>query len=364
MLKNVSSTTPPPEKDDHFQQFDWIFPVSMSIFLMILTTWILISLIHYAVKTRKWRFNGHGSRTELLSSGLVYISVIACAVLCLFRFSSSIAFMSIGYGKNDKLICNQLADLAYSAYASIVLSRAIFLWLRQRTFYANKMLNVVYSKTVKFFSFTSIFIIVVYGISVVAYSMVPQNYQASTEGCVYQPDHELQPGYWIPAIVGIAFMNILLLGLLLYAILHVRVVEQKRKEMRANEDLNNYGSRRRSSIFETILAVSGSSRFKNTSYVYKKRTLSFINTQRKIKRILQHTFLFAILSFGSDIFSQVFSNVLISAKDHRRFSHLLFDMNAIIYLLFIIFSFDNFKKMLFSPFLLRSRKSSPAPDTS
>ena len=354
-------------KDDHYTRFDWIFPVSTSLLLMVVALWLLMSLIHYAVKTRKCFFNGRSSSREILNSGFIYVSVIVCALMCLFRFSVSVAFMNVGYEEGDREICNHLADAAYSAYASVMLSRAMFLWFRQRAFFSNKMLNVSYNKVVKFFSFSSIFIIVVYGTTVSIHAMIPQDYQSSANGCVYQPNHKLQAGYWVPALVGIALMNVMLLGLFLYAIIHVRFAEHKRKQVikkDKQQDQNRMCNKKTLPGTGDIFNGSQKARRRRSSYMFKKRTLSFIKTRNKIKKILQHTFLFAIISFGSDIFSQVFSNMIIKANDHRRFSFLIFDTNAMVYLLFIIFSFDDFHKIIFSFFPRLFKKPIISPETS
>ena len=39
---------------DCLQRADWIGPIAINIVLLVLSIWVLISVMHYGIKTKKW----------------------------------------------------------------------------------------------------------------------------------------------------------------------------------------------------------------------------------------------------------------------------------------------------------------------
>ena len=318
-----------PSALEHMQRVDWIIPVTVNIALTICTAWILISLIHYGIKTQKWRALPMKSISEKLDIGLTYTFVVVCAVMCLLRFGVSLVFMNIGFSDDQDGLCESVADAAYWAYGFVLYSVVYFLWFRQRVFYTNRMLNVNYGIPIRIFSFSSAIIITLFGLFVLVYNTFPQNYHASKEGCVFQPTDSKPLKYWILAIVIIICSHICMLGLFVFALKHTQTAQKK---------------------FLSKVVPAGKNENGSSSKAVR------LSTTKQIKYILKKTLVFAIISISCDIFIQVFAQYVVRRERHRRVSHVVFDFNAFLNLLFSILSFVRYKELLLSPLLKQQKK--------
>jgi len=146
---------------------------------------LFISLLHFGIKNKKWRYvKNKYVDTRALNSGLVYGSVIACAVMCIIKYITSLALTNFGFRENEDNICDSLTDSTYDIYALVLFFVYFYLWSRQRAFYANQILNVNYNKLIKLFSYSLNAFVFVYVIFVVCYHTVPKLYISSKKGCI------------------------------------------------------------------------------------------------------------------------------------------------------------------------------------
>ena len=198
---------------------DWIIPMTMSSFLVVTTLWILISLIYYGIKTNKWK-TMKSSNYDKLNAGLIYMAVVVCTTLCLIRLIISLFYMDIGFTVVEKQNrrCNSLFDAMGVMYGMVILSTYTFLWLRQRVFYVNRMLNVKYTRVSRMLSAVSIFVIVTCGVCVLIFSTMPNDHFSSPDGCFYKPDRRLFIGYCVSILLVICFGNAVLFGLFAYGL--------------------------------------------------------------------------------------------------------------------------------------------------
>ena len=344
----INTTTRYGNYTEYQTQADWIVPMAVTSFLVVATLWILISLIFYGIKTNKWKkmnFNNY----EKLNAGLVYTSVVICAVLCLVRLGINLVYMNVGFSeKRRNQLCNSLFDAMGVMYGMVILATYVFLWLRQRVFYVNRMLNIIYNNMVRLFSAFSIFVIVTCGVCVLIFSTIPNDHFSSPDGCIYKPDRRLFIGYYASIVLFIFVGNAVLFGLFTHGL------------RKANEVPPPFRSRGNQNSFDLNAESGESSRNKNMQYptgtivrmVNGRRSIRLVThntpvpTSDLVKTVLKKTFFFAVVSVACDISLQVllyFTNV------HRRTVTTLFNVNAFLNVLFIIFSFVQYKKMLFSP---------------
>ena len=323
------------------EQMDWIIPVAINIILTVITIIILISLMHYRIKTKKWQ-NIRRSDHEKLHAGAIYGSVVVCSVICVFRYASSMIAMNTGFGIGKDLLCDQIADIAYCAYALVLFCIGLFLWLRQRIFFVNNMLNVSYKVWIKVISFSSFFLLIGLWLFVVVYNIVPLRYKSTKQGCVYNPDDDVKDVFWLIGSAVLVAVQFSLLGLFAYALLNV-------KSNRNNENRCEHNKKdKRSSFINYITIKPTTAQQEQNLKTNKKVKVNKMeaNNLRKIKIILIKTLVLAILSILADIFIQVFATYIIDPNGHRRWSHMIFDINTFINLMFLVFSFDAAGKML------------------
>ena len=331
----ISTTTKP---YIYTEQVDWIIPVVINITLTVITIIISISLIHYGIKAKKWQ-NIRRSDHEKLHAGAIYGCVVLCSVMCIFRYASSMAAMNTGFGIGKDQLCDQIADLAYCAYALVLFCIEWFLWLRQRLFFVNNMLNVSYQAWIKVISFFSCFLLTAMYSLVVIYTIVPLRYKSTKQGCIYQLVKNV---FWTLGSAGLFVAQFSLLGLFAYALLSVK--SNRNNENRCKHNKND----KKCNLIKSVTAVSTTAQQEQNSKTNKKIKVNKTKTRnlRKIKQILIKTLVLAILSTLADIFIQVFASYIIDPNGHRRLSHMIFDINTFINLMFFVFSFSAAKQML------------------
>lgn len=301
--------------------------------LIVIDLWILFSLIHYGIKTKKWRRN-HSALTRTLSSGVVYTSVIVCACLC-FCYHLLVAInRRNGYNKNEGELCDLMIDLIRSVYGLIVFNVNVFLWLRQRVFYTNRVYHKIFGKISKALSFSIIFIILVGGVSGLILSGLPKDNVSSPIGCVYKPKGHLRNSSLLVTSLIIVFGQSALVCLLVHALLTV-----KRSSMKE--------------IFSHIKCckIMKSTVVEDVAVAKRKISETRINDKTKtiILKIIRKTVVFAFLSLTSDTIIITITLRLNKPNKRNDFSTILASMAVLFNLLFLILSFVSWKDIITSP---------------
>ena len=139
------------------------------------------------------------------------------AIIAIVRFITSQVAHNVGFGKNEFSICEKINDALFMEYACVLLCNFVFLWLRQRTFYTNKMFNFGYNKILKVLSGLSIFVLFGAGLAIVIISAIPIHYSSSPKGCRYDSaSGSLNAWLWALRAITPAIGQVLMLILLVY----------------------------------------------------------------------------------------------------------------------------------------------------
>jgi len=341
-----------------FEQLDWIFPVVIIVFTIIVETWFIISLLHYGIKTKKWKELHNAGNPDKLNSGAIYTALVACAVLSFTYSLISLARINFGFNLGEDELCDSLADASTIAYALTLFAMQMLWWLRQRAFFVNRMLNVNYSKKVRFFSAISIIIIFTAGISALVLNTYSDDYHSSLDGCVYKPDDSLRVGYWISIIIVVLFGQVTFLGLFVYALTQTSGINGglSTKTVKILCFWNKHCCRldqSKKTQRENSKSVSDESCDNNTKATPSSNSTSnafrLHNSNTKITSILRKTLFFAIISILAEVFVQAFIHYITNPNSHRRFSLVVGNINFLLILLFLVFSFVEYREMLSSP---------------
>ena len=337
--------------DTRITQPNWIIPFAINLLLMIVTLIVIVSLIHYGVKTGKWR-ETHSGCVDKLNAGIVYTFLLVCGIFCVFRFIANQIYMNVGFNENENSICEAAADAAFTSYSLMLWSVSMFLWFRQRAFYTNRMLSFESTKIIRIVSFSSNILLNAVGFAFILLFTIPNNYQSSPVGCIFTPDESFRDVYAIYAILLIIVAHGLLLGLFVYPLLQIysqnsahscfrKLIKSKQDVSKAKKDPLN--SQLGLTSPNQSLAVP-----ENLSSIERCRSLAVRKPTEGIKRILQKSLVFAAFSILLDVVIQIISFFADSPSGSRRFNNMLFDITAFVNMLFLIFSFVTFKSMLFS----------------
>ena len=338
---NISANFSSDECKDITNRLDWILPITATVLLLVFTSWILISLTHFGIKTKKWR-SIQSSNPDILSAGLVYGSVVLGAAFCLLRYSLSLVFMNVGFEENEHELCDTMADLSFTANVFVLLAVVFFLWFRQRIFYTNRMLNVNYGKPLK--AFSSVLIILLLGIvlTITLLNTIPNNHYSSKCGCIYKPDENNRTSYWIPTTIAVIFGELALASLFIYPIKQSIMATSHTHATASHENTSTNGwlnSKEAEIELSTVETYRPS----------RAPTQSRQRNSSKVQTILTKTLTFAVMSILTNVFLQIFAHYVAEPSGHRRYPHLLSNLNALLNLLFLVFSFTQYREMLTSP---------------
>ncbi|XP_076810612.1 uncharacterized protein LOC143453249 [Clavelina lepadiformis] len=359
---------------------EWIIIQTSNIVLILATLWILISLIHYGKKAGKWK-KVLTKNVDKLSGGDVYTSTVACAAMSLLRHLTTLVSLQVGFAFDQDWDC-------------------------ERVFYTNNMMRTGYSKVLRMLSAGSIIIITVAGFGVIFVNTLPFSYRSSPYGCVYVLSNgPLETTSWAVCAAVLVSGQVMLISLFAYP-LHQNfdcsnlvdifkcscfnvgeesvTVRQGKYRLRvlSNDQSSNVGddclktseiagvnaqeqkgglqdisSRSRNEYTSSVSVVSKS--LLNINSNNDKLGKTPIRRSKKtskrcyvvVKKILQRTILFGLLSILTDITLIIISTYsLHGSAVQRRISVILFDVNVFFNLIFVICSFLSYKPMLTSPF--------------
>ncbi|CAK8695759.1 unnamed protein product [Clavelina lepadiformis] len=264
----------------------------------------------------------------------------------LVRFINSQFTFNIGIGVGYDKECEIVSDSSFVWYSLVNFAVYIFLWLRQRIFYSNNMLNVRFGIFLKVLSFSSIVILFLSGLIAILVNTIPVNYPSSHEGCIYHESEDMGPVAWIAGIIVVIIAQSVLVWLFIYPLKQdfVQSICGCCSAEVNGKKTNNKRSRSVASI-QTNKSDGESRNMVPEEKVCKRKS------SNTVKCIMQRTVAFSIISVATDIILVLISSYTISSEGHRRVSTTVFDINVFLNVIFVICSFLSCKQMLFSPIL-------------
>ena len=316
------------------QELNWILPLAANILMMAVTFWVMIAFICYEKKSDQ-----HHKQKLALNSQLIHNCVPTCALFCELRFVFSLVLLNIGFTENEDNLCRTIGIAAYLLNFLVLFTGQFFLWLRQRAFYVNRLMNVNYNKTTMLISYCSIFFCFVY-VMVFCTSSAPLPIFVSSpqHGCMLKVRYQYSgTALLIIGVMGGLIAQVMFFGLLAYALTHVRAFQsqslriQKQastaKEKNAKESIGDS---------EQIIC-------------YDRQTKKDYASASKVKVALHRIFVIAVISMLVDIIGYSVLFYFMTQNVILRVSVLTLDLHAFANLLTLIFSFSNCMDILTSP---------------
>ena len=340
---------------DYTTQADWFIPIVQCIIFILLILWVLLSLIYYGIKTGKWIAHHHRS-SDKLNVGEIYTFVVITALICICFLCVNVAYINVGFNPGEDELCDTVSDVALAVYFLKLCSVCIFLWLRQRVFYKNFVLSTGYSKIIRIFSSSSIIFILLFGAAALVFNVLPDDHKSSPNGCIYVPSDEYKVWYWVAAVVAVVFGQFTLMSLFIYGL--KKTSREKwmpwqfccygREKNRSQTDLPFSADEANKSNSASRTQNFTSSSFKpNSGTMSTSSSTNQIDDQSiAVQRILWKTLIFAIISILADMFLQVIIHYFVPSDSHRRTSVAISNLNAVLNVFLLLFSFVKWKEIL------------------
>ena len=325
--------------------------------------WTTISLIHYGILTGKWRQLKKQNLVEQLNFGHIHTSNVICGLMVLFYDTVGLIYINTGFSENGNHLtslddyCDSLSDLTYCAYACVLLSTALFLWLRQIIFFRNHQLNVNYNKCAIVFSYLSFFLTLALAIGVLIFTIYPNDHRSTMDGCVYVPNERLHVGYWVSATLAIVLCQGMFWGLFVYALKSTSNATEKNGSFRTKTcfgrrkpfQTNAKNKKLKVNFNDPAAPQSASNVTKDSMHTktaplsQRSRTLSVA-----VRSTMTKTLAVAITTTLLDLVEIVLLNQVNKLGNHHRFCVMLASINSFLHLFLTIMCFTHRKKMLMS----------------
>ena len=320
---NVSGTetTSFEQSDQRKIQF---FALSVSVVSTAVDLWLVVSLIHFGIKTKKWR-RLQPKNLDSLNSGRIYLSVVVCSVIAFLYHLVDAVDESVLFYYDDEW-CDSIGDLFKTLYSLCLLSVIFFLWFRQRVFYTSFLPTARFTKCLKVFSFSIICISFFFLVISLTLWSIPNDKVATPIGCLYRKDGNLRLPSLVIAFTTIIFSQISLLAVFIHALLASQKsnVEKKWKLLLC--------CRPKPSI-EDINATEPPNH----------------RTQTIIHNVIRKTTIFAALSLLCDVLVILVMFLLQLLVKRSEIISVLASISVSLNLYFVIFSFVAWKDMITSP---------------
>ena len=353
----------------HYQtRVEWIVSVSVNAVALTISLWILICMMHYGVKTRKWK-QTYKIDAEKLNAGWIYTVAVVCAACAVIRLVTSQVSFHVGYGVGEEYLCEAIFDILYVAYCHMLLFVFLFIWIRQRVFYVNKMLQVDNNKTLKIFSSFSLVFIFMACYTVILIECIPDDTVPSAEGCRFSTNYTQFSIYtWSVSICVLLIVEVILLVLLIHPLL-IHLPQQskmyklfsfcfKTKEKSLATSFTPVQVKSQSlpisSAPDKRVILVEHFHFNvpvcNTQYCHKP---ALTRSGKAVKSIMKRTLIFGSLSIASElviILIMLLPFLDFSDPSSQWITTVVYDVNVLLNLLFVLFSFLSYKEMLTSPF--------------
>ena len=309
-------------KKSNQEQTRFIF-LSFYIVFMIVDIWLIISLIYFGVKTKKWRRLQPGNPNSL-SSGRIYFSVIICAATAFFYHVFIAVYRNVGFHQNEAQLCKAISDMVDITYSSSFLSVILFLWFRQRTLYTAFLPMARFTKPLKYFSFITIFVSFFLVFAGVTLTTLTSDSISTSVGCVFKPNSSFQFVTFVVIVGAIIFSQVSLLVMFIYALFASHGLDVKKR-------------------WKSLFCCKCQPSIKNT------REQPADQTRAIVYKIIKKATLFAALSLLSDLV--VVSLTLLVPRQGNRHEIIsaLGSISVSMNFYFVILSFITWKDMITSP---------------
>ena len=318
----------------------WIIFTFIYIIFILAGLWTLVSLIVFGVKAKKWSHN-QINEPEKLNAGIIYTFTIACTLTCICTYVSAIVSLNVGYDEQQDEVCDTVADIYAIFYLMVLLSVNSFLWFRQRVFFTNQMLNIEFTKPIKVFSHSSIFVIYIGGMTSLILASIPNDMIASIDGCVYEPDETFRAPSFILGTAVMMFGQVSLLSLFVYVLIKNSNISLNDfcKCLKHKDKAKRFGGKTSSSFNASPSMLSST---------VSNSTKCKLKSSEIVKTIIKKTFLFAVSGFTADLIYFVASFYFSKTAQQRKFVELAGTVDVSLNLIFVLLSFAQWKQMIFS----------------
>lgn len=371
----------------------WYMSLSIEILVILINGWISVSFMHHVLAKnlllKKYREKDH------LIDGTVVAFTLAALFLPFFRYLTAILVLVVGLYPGEKTGCEVANDVSVVGFAFAVFPTYAYLWARQRVFYRRPPLKNMTGACSQLLSKYILLLILLSACVSVGLGIYPTEYEHGPGGCILIGNEE-QDDYrtYIYAVLMIA-SQACVLGLLLHPMFlhsrHQRSLQNRKQDETETETsasaprtrgddecssnqykvtnqwrcqysitLNETPSRRTDEaiISNSLLPLDGGKDVGDTIDTSGDTTRHNAepnskdcssNDDRELFDAIQRVFFLYLIPIITDLSATLINQFCIPDDVPQTYSFVLFDINVLIHVLTVVFSFKEWREIVFFP---------------
>ena len=305
-----------------FYQHSWILVQVITSALILGAIWAFVSLVTYATKTGKWnRSDKRKSKTA---------NLLTLAALCpVMFFLQSLATQSLvivdrtfANDVSGDRACEVVIDASVVLFSFSTSPAYFFLWYRQKMLYSQPSLKHLNTRTVRFFSYLFLVLLLFGGMSSCFIHTIPVSYQMSNLGCVRSQTKRPNILANLITVATLILSQVILLGLFCHPLrLHKSNTEVVRKASSASRNSTASSSTK-------MLKGKGKNKEERVYKAIRKATVSML------------------LCVSSDISAVVMITMVFKGNTPMCLSRVIYDISLFTNIVSVMFCFEEYSKIL------------------
>ncbi|XP_077974827.1 uncharacterized protein LOC144430677 [Styela clava] len=304
--------------------------------ILLLSIWILLSLLIYGLKTNSWKSSGKSS----LNSGIIFNACIIVVFAALVRFLYTTLIFQMPRIESWLNHCNLVSDVGICTYFASFYAIYLFLFLRQILILRHPAVKDLISKKVEIFSYIAFTIISITIFATFCFYVVSTKYQATPQGCI----REASPltNVYYGTISAFIISQILLTYLSGYTMI------------RTNLSWTKNTQKKECDIETTSQCPSGTTEAtetKKTRLASLMRRMIVGNTDDKLEinpvaRTIRHSVISCLIIVVTDIIATAIASLAIPTSTPRSISDTVSNISIFIDIICIVLTFKNGRQIL------------------
>ncbi|XP_039252904.2 uncharacterized protein LOC120330129 [Styela clava] len=182
--------------------------------LLVVTIWILVSMIMYGYKAKKFERKGG---TPWLNGRNLYVFCVVSVTSIVVRFAWAQVVIEVPRRSDSSELCEAIIDITGISYTMCLGTVYVFLWLRQRTIYTNPKIRKLTGNCANYLSWISMILLCIVAAVLTCIITAPMMYRAGPHGCIIKEGVNYEV-YYALVSASLFLFQFALLGLFIYPI--------------------------------------------------------------------------------------------------------------------------------------------------
>nr|XP_039271681.1 uncharacterized protein LOC120346096 [Styela clava] len=350
---NTSTFTPVDDgADQSTDQTIYIVCQGINSCLMVATLWILLCLVMYGVRTKKW---AKKSKRSDMNGGMVYTASVIAVAATIPRYIADQIIFSAVYIDGALRWCEFFMDTGNATYFMALYPIYLFLWFRQKALYGHPAMKRLAGKCVSVFGWVTLVGLSLAAIGVGLMFVVPSDYTGSPNGCVvdllksnssYSTDVPYRLSYYV-LVVLLIVAQLSLLSLFIYPMVRSNAIQNSRRLSQSStkpyaidnlDDIDGLPGKKISRFRSYMSTIRDASRKISTSSLGKKP-----NT---VQKTIRRSVACASISMVSDVLAMAVVSFVIPQTVPRSLTNTVYDISTLVSVLSILATFSNYRDIL------------------